>query len=402
MGDKILSRRTAERAGVAAVPGTTEAIGGFGEAAPIAADIGYPVAVKAAHGGGGKGLRVAANRAELAAAIEGAQREADAYFGNPAVYLEAYIAKPRHIEAQIIVDQHGNSRFLGERDCSVQRRHQKLIEEAPSVVLSGEGRRSLGDAALAIAEACGYVNAGTVEFLLNPDGSFYFLEMNTRLQVEHTVTEMVTGIDLVAEQLAVATGEPLSFDHLPISGHAIELRINAEDPGNDFRPDPGTVTEYREPAGPGVRVDSWIVPGTTISQYYDNLMAKLVVWGRTRSKAIARAKRALDEYRVAGVATTIPAHRAVLSHPTFVAGESPHPVRGGRTEPRPRAFRPRGRVTERASPGQKSNDRGGGGATVRRHLLGARGADPRREATGRYASRRHDGRKPPHSPPNRG
>ena len=322
MGNKILSRRTAERAGVAPVPGTTEPVSGFDEAAPIADRMGYPVAVKAAHGGGGKGLRVAVDRRQLADAIEGARREADAYFGNPVVYLESYLARPRHIEAQIIVDHHGNARFLGERDCSVQRRHQKLIEEAPSTVLSPEGRRSLGEAALTIAEACGYRNAGTVEFLLSPDGSFYFLEMNTRLQVEHTVTEMVTGIDLVAEQLAIAAGQPLSFDHLPIHGHAIELRINAEDPGNGFRPTPGTVTEYREPAGPGVRVDSWIVPGTTVSQYYDNLMAKLVVWGRTRSEAVARARRALYEYRVAGVATTIPAHRAVLSHPTFVAGEA--------------------------------------------------------------------------------
>ena len=322
MGDKILSRRTAEQAGVTPVPGTTDAVESLDEALRMADEIGYPVAVKAAHGGGGKGLRVAADRRELAEAIEGARREGAAYFGNPVVYLEAYMARPRHIEAQIMVDRHGNYRFLGERDCSVQRRHQKLIEEAPSVVLSPEGRRSLGDAALAVAEACGYVNAGTVEFLLNPDGRFYFLEMNTRLQVEHTVTEMVTGVDMVAEQLSVAAGDPISFGDLPINGHAIELRINAEDPGNNFRPSPGTVTEYREPGGPGIRVDSWIVPGTVVSQYYDNLMAKLVVWGRTRTEAIARAKRALDEYRVAGVATTIPSHRAVLSHPTFLAGEA--------------------------------------------------------------------------------
>ncbi len=321
MGDKILSRRTAEKAGAAPVPGTDEAVESFEEAARIAAKIGYPVAVKASHGGGGKGLRVAANRKELAEAFEGARREAGAYFGNPEVYLESYIAKPRHIEAQILVDGHGNYRFLGERECSVQRRHQKLIEEAPSTALSPDQRRSLGEAALAVAEACGYVNAGTVEFLLCPDGNFYFLEMNTRLQVEHTVTEMVTGIDLVAEQLAIAAGEPLSFGRLPVNGHAIELRINAEDPRDGFRPTPGAVTKYREPAGPGVRVDSWIEPGAAVSQYYDNLLAKLVVWGRTRRQAIARAKRALDEYLVAGVATTIPAHRAVLSHPAFEAGE---------------------------------------------------------------------------------
>lgn len=322
MGDKILSRRTAEQAGVAPVPGTTEPVEGYARAARIAADIGYPVAVKAAHGGGGKGLRVATDRKQLASAIEGARREADAYFGSPVVYLEAYLERTRHIEAQIILDQHGNGRFLGERDCSVQRRHQKLIEEAPAVGFSEESRRRLGEAALAIANACGYVNAGTVEFLFNPDGSFYFLEMNTRLQVEHTVTEMVTGVDLVAEQLAIAAGEPLSFESVDVRGHAIELRINAEDPGKNFRPTPGTVTKYREPGGPGVRVDSWIVPGTSVSQYYDNLLAKLVVWGRNRPEAIARARRAVDEYRVAGVATTLPAHRAVLSHPTFEAGEA--------------------------------------------------------------------------------
>ena len=321
MGDKIRSRRTAEQAGVTPVPGTTDAVRSLKEAAPIASRIGYPIAVKASHGGGGKGLRVAANRKELGNAIEGARREAEAYFGNPAVYLEAYLDRARHIEAQIIVDRHGTARFLGERDCSVQRRHQKLIEEAPSTLLTPEGRRDLGEAALAIAEACGYTNVGTVEFLVRPDGTFYFLEMNTRLQVEHTVTEMVTGLDLVAEQLAIADGHPLSFDEVPVVGHAIELRINAEDPANRFRPSPGTVTEYQEPGGPGVRVDSWITRGTTISQYYDNLLAKLVVWGRTREAAIARAERALDEYRVAGVATTLPAHRAVLSHPTFVSGE---------------------------------------------------------------------------------
>ena len=322
MGDKILSRRTAERAGAAPVPGTVDPVGSFSEAAKAASRLGYPVAVKASAGGGGKGMRVAANRKELSKAVEGAQREAEAYFANPEVYLEAYIDRARHIEAQILVDGFGNRRFLGERECSIQRRHQKLIEEAPAPALSSEQRRALGEAALAVADACGYVNAGTVEFLLRPDGGLYFLEMNTRLQVEHTVTEMVTGIDLVAEQLAVAAGEPVSFDDRPpVNGHAIELRINAEDPGAGFRPAPGAVTEYREPAGPGVRVDSWMEPGAVVSQYYDNLLAKLVVWGRTRRQAIARAKRALDEYRVAGVATTIPAHRAVLSHPAFEAGD---------------------------------------------------------------------------------
>ena len=321
MGDKISSRRAAEEAKVAMVPGTTDALETVEEAISIAAEFGYPVAIKASYGGGGKGLRVVHEESELADAIEGARREADAYFGNAEVYVEKYLVNPRHIEAQIIIDDHGNAKFLGERDCSVQRRHQKLIEEAPSAVLTVEQRSALGTAALAVAESCGYRNAGTIEFLLDQEGNFYFLEMNTRLQVEHTVTEMVTGIDLVAEQLRVAAGEPLSFDEVTLNGHAIELRINAENPANDFLPNPGTVTEYREPSGFGVRVDSWMQPGATISQYYDNLMAKLIVWGRDRDQAIRRALRALDEYVITGVATTIPAHRAVLNHPTFQAGE---------------------------------------------------------------------------------
>ena len=320
MGDKISSRKAAQRADVAMVPGTTEALETTKEAAAIAAEYGYPIAIKASHGGGGKGLRVAHSQQDLAGAIDGARREADAYFGNPEVYVEKYLVKPRHIEAQIIIDDHGHAMFLGERDCSVQRRHQKLIEEAPSTVISPQQRAALGQAGIAVALACDYRNAGTIEFLLDQDGEFYFLEMNTRLQVEHTVTEMVTGIDLVAEQLRVAAGEPLSFEEVTITGHAIELRINAENPADNFLPSPGTVTEYREPSGFGVRVDSWMQPGATISQYYDNLMAKLVVWGRDRDEAIRRALRALDEYQISGVATTIPAHRAVLNHPTFRAG----------------------------------------------------------------------------------
>ena len=321
MGDKISSRLAAEEAKVAMVPGTTDPLTTTEEAAEVAAEFGYPVVIKASHGGGGKGLRVVHSEGELADAIDGARREADAYFGNAEVYVEQYLVNPRHIEAQIIIDDRGNARFLGERDCSVQRRHQKLIEEAPSATLTSEQRAALGQAGLAVAEGCGYRNAGTVEFLLDRDGSFYFLEMNTRLQVEHTVTEMVTGIDLVAEQLRVASGDPLSFDEVTLTGHAIEMRINAENPANGFLPHPGTVTEYREPSGFGVRVDSWIQPGATISPYYDNLMAKLVVWGRDRDQAIRRALRALDEYQISGVATTIPAHRAVLKHPTFQAGE---------------------------------------------------------------------------------
>ncbi len=320
MGDKISSRIAAEAAGVATVPGTAEPLTSADEIAAVAAKFGYPVAVKAAFGGGGKGLRVVHDKSGLSEAYEGARREADAYFGNPEVYVEKYLVKPRHIEAQIIVDDHGSAVFLGDRDCSVQRRHQKLIEEAPAPLLSAEQRQALGEAAIAVATACQYRNAGTVEFLLDQEGSFYFLEMNTRLQVEHTVTEMTTGIDLVAEQLAVAAGDPLSFDSVTVNGHAIELRINAENPAKDFLPNPGTITEYREPSGFGVRVDSWMQPGATVSQYYDNLIAKLVVWGRDRPEAIRRAKRAIDEYRIVGVATTIPAHRAVLEHETFVAG----------------------------------------------------------------------------------
>ncbi len=321
MGDKIASRKAAARAKVESVPGTLEPLGSVEEARSAAEAFGYPVAIKAAHGGGGKGLRVVREDAELESAFEGARREADAYFGNPAVYVEKYLERPRHIEAQILCDDHGHSLFLGERDCSVQRRHQKLIEETPSPGLDERTRTRMGKAAIAVAKACGYRNAGTVEFLLDRSGAFYFLEMNTRLQVEHTVTEMVTGIDIVKEQLKIAEGKPLSIDRIQTTGHAIEFRINAEDPSRDFLPNPGRVAEYREPAGFGVRVDSWIRPGTKISQYYDNLMAKLVVWGPTREDAINRARRALKEYHIRGVATTIPAHIRVLDHPTFVEGK---------------------------------------------------------------------------------
>ncbi len=321
MGDKISSRRAAEQAGVATVPGTLEPLTSLEEVAAVAERFEFPVAIKAAHGGGGKGLRVVHTHPELEDAFEGARREAAAYFGNPEVYVERYLSKPRHVEAQVLLDAHGNGLFLGERDCSVQRRHQKLIEETPSPALGDTQRKSLGEAALAVARGCGYQNAGTIEFLLDQQGEFYFLEMNTRLQVEHTVTEMVTGIDLVREQLAIAAGEPLSLDTVEPVGHAIEFRINAEDPRQNFLPNPGQVVDYREPGGFGVRVDSWIRPSTKISQYYDNLMAKLVVWGRDRTEAIQRGRRALEEFVITGVATTIPAHLRVLQEPTFLAGE---------------------------------------------------------------------------------
>ena len=321
MGDKITSRRNAQAAGVPTVPGTTEPVTNVAEVAALAKEYGFPVAIKAAHGGGGKGLRVVDSEDDIDAAFEGARREADAYFGSPEVYIEKYLPRPRHIEAQILFDSHGNGVFLGERDCSVQRRHQKLIEETPSPGLSAPNRKALGKAALAAAEKCGYVNAGTVEFLFDPDdGRFYFLEMNTRLQVEHTVTEMVTGLDLVEWQLRIADGEKLAFDSVKTNGHAIEFRINAEDPLRGFLPSPGQVADYREPAGPGIRVDSWIRPETRVSQYYDNLMAKLVVWGADRPAAIRRARRALKEFQITGIATTIPAHLAVLDHPDFEAG----------------------------------------------------------------------------------
>ncbi len=319
MGDKISSRKAAHKAGAPTVPGTMEALTSVDEVKKVAAEYGYPVAIKAAHGGGGKGLRVVWKDTEVEEAFDGARREADAYFGNAEVYVEKYIETPRHVEAQIILDTHGNALFLGERDCSVQRRHQKLIEETPSPAMNDQQRADLGEAALSVARACGYLNAGTVEFLLAPDGEFYFLEMNTRLQVEHTVTEMVTGVDLVREQIRVASGEPLSVTEVTPTGHSIEFRINAEDPFKNFTPSPGTITEYREPSGIGVRVDGWVAATTNVSQYYDNLIAKLIVWAADRDQAIARGRRALEEYNVHGIATTIPAHIQVLNHPDFIA-----------------------------------------------------------------------------------
>lgn len=320
MGDKITSRRSAEKAGVPTVPGVTDPVSEVETVADLAAEFGYPIAIKAAHGGGGKGLRVVTTAAELQEAFEGARREAEAYFGNPEVYVEKYLEQPRHIEAQILFDSHGRGVFLGERDCSVQRRHQKLIEETPAPGFTPEQRSALAEAAIAAGEACGYVNAGTVEFLMDRSGDLYFLEMNTRLQVEHTVTEMVTGLDLVEWQLRIAAGEALEIGEIEPNGHAIEFRINAENPYQNFAPTPGQVVDWREPAGPGVRVDGWIVPQTRVSQYYDNLMAKLVVWGTDRDQAIARGRRALSEFVVRGVHTTIPAHLAVLGHSDFAEG----------------------------------------------------------------------------------
>jgi len=325
MGDKIEARRLAAAAGVPVVPGTDGPVASVEEArAWVAAQASpFPLAIKAAAGGGGRGFRVAQREADLEEAFAGAAGEAARSFADPTVYLERYLEHPRHIEVQIFADKHGNTVAVGERDCSVQRRHQKLIEETPAPGLPDDRRQGLWQAALALARAVGYRGAGTVEFMLTPDGAFFFLEMNTRIQVEHPITEQVTGFDLVKEQIAVAAGRPLSFAQADVRprGHAIECRINAEDPGRGFAPAPGVVTRYREPGGFGVRVDTASETGTTILPSYDSLIAKLIAWGRDRPEAIACMERALADFVVEGVPTTIPFHRAVLAHPAFRAGE---------------------------------------------------------------------------------
>ena len=320
MGDKIASRRTATAVGVVGVPGTVEPVLDPDQVTNFADEYGYPIALKAAHGGGGKGMRIVRRASEIADALEAAAREADAYFGRPEVYLEKYLERPRHIEAQIIFDSAGSGFFLGERDCTSQRRHQKLLEEAPAASLTDEVRDAIGEAALAVGHACGYQNAGTVEFLLEGEESFYFLEMNTRLQVEHPVTELVTGLDLVRLQFEVAMGIELDLWDVPVRGHAIQLRINAEDPARDFQPAPGRITKYREPGGFGVRVDSGVEAGAVVSPYYDNLAAKLIVWAPTRELAIAKAKRAAADFQIGGIPTTLAAHLRILDNELFRAG----------------------------------------------------------------------------------
>jgi acetyl-CoA/propionyl-CoA carboxylase biotin carboxyl carrier protein len=320
MGDKISSRIAAEAAGVAGVPGTTAPITSPDEVRAFGASHGWPVAIKAAYGGGGRGMKVVGDEASVESAIESAQREAKAYFGRDEIYVERYLTWPRHVEMQIIGDRHGNVVWVGERDCSAQRRHQKLIEESPAPAFPHEIREAMGAAAVKVAVAVGYYNAGTVEFLYQ-DERFYFLEMNTRLQVEHPVTEMITGIDLVAEQIRVASGEPLSFGQADIErrGHAIEIRINAENPaGGRFLPSPGRITKLVPPDGFGTRFDGGYESGDEISQYYDNLIGKLVLWGADRPTAIRRAIRALEEFQIEGVATTIPADLAILRAEDFV------------------------------------------------------------------------------------
>jgi len=323
MGDKLSARAAAEDVGVVGVPGNTDAVTEASQVIAFASDHGWPIAIKAAFGGGGRGMKVVSDGDDIDAAIEGASREAIAYFGRGELYLERYLTAPRHVEVQVLADSHGNCVHLGTRDCSAQRRHQKLIEEAPAPAIDPAILEAMGQAAITVAKGCDYVNAGTVEFLYE-DGEFWYLEMNTRLQVEHPVTELVTGIDLVDAQLRVAAGEPLWFDQddVEITGHAIEVRINAEDPAEGkFLPAPGTISTLKAPGGFGTRFDTGYDSGDEISQYYDNLVGKLVCWGRDRDTAIGRTLRALDELVVDGIATTIPADIAILAHSDFASVE---------------------------------------------------------------------------------
>jgi acetyl-CoA carboxylase, biotin carboxylase subunit len=322
MGDKATARRTMADVGVPIVPGTPGPVEDADEALGFAREIGFPVIIKAAAGGGGKGMRVANDADDFARAFQLARSEALSAFGSGDVYVEKYLARPRHIEFQILGDSHGNVIHLGERDCSVQRRHQKLIEEAPSPAMTPELRQRMGDDAVRGAKAIDYVGAGTIEMLLDTDGSYYFMEMNTRIQVEHPVTEMITGVDLVKEQIRVAAGERLSVSGLPpLRGHVIEVRVNAEDPARNFQPSPGRIEVFNPPGGPGVRVDTHIYTGYTVPPYYDSLLAKLICQGGTRMEAIKRMQIALDSFIVEGVTTTVPFLGRVMQNPRFQAGE---------------------------------------------------------------------------------
>jgi len=361
MGSKTAARETMRAAGVPIVPGTTAPVGSAEDVRRLGDELGWPIAIKASAGGGGKGLKVVPGPDEAERAYESARREGEAYFSDPDVYVERYLQDPRHVEVQILADGHGNVIHLGERDCTIQRRHQKLVEETPSPAVGEELRERIGRLGIEAARAVGYRSAGTIEGLLDRDGNYFFLEMNTRIQVEHTVTELVTGLDLVREQVLIAAGEPLSLrqDDVRLTGHAIECRINAEDPSNGFLPSPGRITSYREPSGPGVRVDSGVTLGSEVVGLYDPLIAKLVVHGVDREHARRRMLRALDEYEVGGVTTLLGFHRALLEHPCFVSGQTCHGVveskeLAGRADQLSRqkttlAASPDGRLRERVS-----------------------------------------------------
>lgn len=325
MGDKASARETMQACGVPTVPGSEGICKSVEEARRFADRVGYPVLIKATAGGGGKGMREVHSEDELESQFVAASTEADAAFGNPDVYLEKLVLRPRHVEVQVLADDFGNRVALCERDCSIQRRHQKLLEEAPSPALTEEIRRAMGIAAIKAVRAVDYKNAGTIEFLLDEDGSFYFMEMNTRVQVEHPVTEMITDTDIIKEQIRIASGEPMSIaDRAPFkpNGHAIEMRINAEDPAHGFRPNPGHISKFRLPGGPGVRVETYIHEGSDISPYYDSLVAKLICHGQNREEAIERAKRALDEFEIEGISTTIPFHKRVMENEVFLSGDA--------------------------------------------------------------------------------
>lgn len=322
MGSKIESRKLIEKAGVPVIPGNSKGVTDPDEALQIAESIGYPVIVKASAGGGGIGMRTVYEEDELLRALESTQSVAASAFGDSTVFIEKYVEEPRHIEFQILADEHENTIHVADRECSIQRRHQKLIEESPSPIMTDELREKMGSAAVKAASSIGYTNAGTVEFLYS-NGEFYFLEMNTRIQVEHPITEVVTGVDLVKEQLKIASGRELccTQDEIQVRGHAIECRINAEDPLADFAPNPGKITGYRSPGGPGLRVDSGVYMNYTIPPYYDSMISKLIVWGRNRNEAITRMRRALSEYIILGVETTIPFHKAMMLSPNFQEGK---------------------------------------------------------------------------------
>jgi len=323
MGDKMAAKDSVKKAGVSTIPGSKTCVKTKEDAMKIAKDMKYPVIIKASAGGGGRGMRICHNDVRLISAFLTAQREAEAAFGNPDVYIEKFIERPRHIEIQILGDNYGHIIHLGERDCTIQRRHQKLIEESPSPSLSSKLRKRMGDAAVKCARSIGYVNAGTVEFLLDEDNSFYFMEMNTRIQVEHPITETVTGIDLVKEQLRIAAGEKLAYkqEDIKFDGHAIECRINAEDPDNDFMPSPGKIETFNLPGGRGVRIDTHAYQGYTISPYYDSMIGKLIVHGKNRQEAVNICRRALDEFTIEPIKTTIPFHKRVMNNPAFLKGK---------------------------------------------------------------------------------